>query len=121
MDLQFATVRLTTGLQIHYAEQGDDDGEPVIFLHGWPDSWFSFSRVVPLLSRRLHAFVLDQRGFGDSERPRNGYGINDFAADVVAFLDAVSIERTDIVGHSFGSFVTDASRSPTRSGSVAWS
>jgi non-heme chloroperoxidase len=105
-DLQFATVRLTTGPQIHYAEHGDRDGEPVIFLHGWPDSWFSFSRVVPLLSRRLHAFVLDQRGFGDSERPRGGYGINEFAADVVAFLDAVSIERTTIVGHSFGSFVT---------------
>lgn len=105
-DLQFAMVRLTTGLQIHYAEHGDRDGEPVIFLHGWPDSWFSFSRVVPLLSRRLHAFVLDQRGFGDSERPRGGYGINEFAADVVAFLDAVSIERTTIVGHSFGSFVT---------------
>ena len=83
-DLQFATVRLKTGLQIHYAEQGDDDGEPVIFLHGWPDSW----------------------RFGDSERPHGGYGINEFAADVVAFLDAASIERTDIVGHSFGSFVS---------------
>jgi non-heme chloroperoxidase len=105
-DLQFATVRLTTGPQIHYAEHGDGDGEPVIFLHGWPDSWFSFSRVIPFLSRRLHAFVLDQRGFGDSERPGGAYGINDFAADVVAFLDAVSIERSTIVGHSFGSFVT---------------
>jgi non-heme chloroperoxidase len=120
-DFRFATVRLTTGPQIHYAEHGDGDGEPVIFLHGWPDSWFSFSRVIPFLSRRLHAFVLDQRGFGDSERPGGGYSINDFAADVVAFLDAVSIERSTIVGHSFGSFVTRASRSPTRSESIAWS
>ena len=69
------------------------------------DSWFSFSRVLPFLSRRLHAFVLDQRGFGDSERPEAGYGIDHFAADAVAFLDAVSVERATFVGHSFGSFV----------------
>jgi pimeloyl-ACP methyl ester carboxylesterase len=50
--------------------------------------------------------VLDQRGFGDSERPDGGYGIDQFAADAVAFLDAVSIERATVVGHSFGSFVT---------------
>jgi non-heme chloroperoxidase len=106
MDLKFASVRLTTGPRIHYAEQGDGDGEPIVFLHGWPDSWFSFSRVIPSLSRRLHAFALDQRGFGDSEKLDSGYQIGDFAGDVVAFLDAVSIRRATIVGHSFGSFVT---------------
>ncbi|CAH2396660.1 alpha/beta fold hydrolase [Mesorhizobium escarrei] len=104
-DLRFATVRLATGPQIHYAEQGNADGDPILFLHGWPDSWFSFSSILPLLSHRVHAFVLDQRGFGDSEALDAGYGIDEFAADAVAFLDAVSIERATIVGHSFGSFV----------------
>lgn len=103
--LRFSKARLTSGPLINYAIQGNTDGEPVVFLHGWPDSWFSFSRVLPLLPPRLHAFVLDQRGFGDSERPDSGYRIDDFAADVVAFLNAVSIERATIVGHSFGSFV----------------
>lgn len=103
---RFATVRLSTGPRVHYAEHGDAQGEPAVFLHGWPDSWFSFSRVVPLLGPRLHAFVLDQRGFGDSERPDGGYAIQQFAADVVAFLDTLSIDRATIVGHSFGSFVT---------------
>ena len=104
--MRFGTIRLSTGPQLHYAEQGDADGEPIVLLHGWPDSWFSFSRVLPLLPRRLHVFVLDQRGFGDSERPASGYEIDQFAADTVAFLDALSIERAAIVGHSFGSFVT---------------
>jgi non-heme chloroperoxidase len=105
-DFKFATIRLATGPRLHYAELGNPDGDPVVFLHGWPDSWFSFSRVVPLLSGRLHAFVPDQRGFGESDRPDGGYGIEEFADDIVAFLDAVSIERATIVGHSFGSFVT---------------
>ena len=78
---------------------------PILFLHGWPDSWFSFSRVLSLLPERYHAFAVDQRGFGDSERPDRGYGIEDLAADVRRFLDAVAVERATVVGHSFGSFV----------------
>ena len=105
-NLRFATVELLTGPRLHYAEQGAADGEPIVFLHGWPDSWYSFSRVIALLPQWLHAFVLDQRGFGDSERPHGGYSIADFAADAVAFLDAAAIDRATIVGHSFGSFVT---------------
>jgi pimeloyl-ACP methyl ester carboxylesterase len=103
---RFATAQLSTGPRLHYAEQGDTDGHPIIFLHGWPDSWFSFSRVLPLLPPQLRAFALDQRGFGESERPDDGYRIQDFAADVVAFLDAFAIERATLVGHSFGTFVT---------------
>ncbi len=104
-NLRFGTARLETGPLLHYAEQGDPRGEAIVFLHGWPDSWFSFSRLVPLLPQQYRAISLDQRGFGDSERPDGGYGICDLATDAVAFLDALSIERATLVGHSFGSFV----------------
>ena len=103
--LRFSTARLATGPRLHYAEQGAPGGHAILFLHGWPDSWFSFSRVLPLLPERYHAFAVDQRGFGDSERPDRGYRIEDLAADAAAFLDAVAIERATVVGHSFGSFV----------------
>jgi non-heme chloroperoxidase len=103
--LRFATTRLAGGPQLHYAEQGDSEGEAIVFVHGWPDSWFSFSRVLPLLPSRYHAFALDQRGFGDSERPDCCYGMNDLAADLVAFLDAVGVEHASLVGHSLGSFI----------------
>jgi pimeloyl-ACP methyl ester carboxylesterase len=105
MTPRFATAPLATGPRIHYAEYGSADGEPILFLHGWPDSWFSYSRVVPLLPPRYRALVIDQRGFGDSEKPDRGYAVDDFAADAAAFLDAVSVERATVVGHSFGSFV----------------
>ncbi|HXV77729.1 MAG TPA: alpha/beta fold hydrolase [Candidatus Polarisedimenticolaceae bacterium] len=103
--MRFAKLRLATGPSLHYAEHGDPDGEPVLFLHGWPDSWFSFSRVLPLLPERLRAVVIDQRGFGDSERPQTGYSIPELAADAIAVLDALEIERATLVGHSYGSFV----------------
>ena len=103
--MKFATAQLATGIRVHYAEQGDAGGVPVVFLHGWPDSWFSFSRVLENLPPSVHAFALDQRGFGDSERPGGRYRIEDFAADAIAFLDALAIDRADFVGHSFGTFV----------------
>ena len=100
--LRFAEARLQTGLQVHYAEQGDPTGQAIIFLHGYSDSWYSFSRVLPLLSPAYHAFALTQRGHGDSDKPACCYTVDDFAADVDAFMDAVGIEEATIVGASTG-------------------
>jgi pimeloyl-ACP methyl ester carboxylesterase len=103
-DPRFATVRLDTGPSIHSAEQGPVDGLPMILLHGWPDSWFSYSRVMPLLSPAIRVFAVDQRGYGVSHLAEGEVGMDAFADDVIAFLDALSIERGVLVGHSFGSF-----------------
>ena len=103
--MRFGNASLSTGIRVHYAEQGDSSGVPIVFLHGWPDSWFTFSRVLPSLPRTLRAIAVDQRGFGDSDHPASGYTFQELAADAVALLDALGIERAAIVGHSFGSFV----------------
>jgi non-heme chloroperoxidase len=100
--LRFATTRLTTDVTLHYAEQGDQAGEAIIFLHGYSDSWFSFSRVLPLLSPAYHTFALTQRGHGDSDKPQCCYTPKDFAADVDAFMDVVGLEEATVVGASTG-------------------
>ena len=103
--MRFDNAQLSTGIRIHYAESGDARGTPVVFVHGWPDSWFSFSRVLPLLPASLRLIALDQRGFGESDHPDSGYTIPGFAADLVALLDALEIDRAVLVGHSYGTFV----------------
>ena len=103
--MRFEMVQLADGPRLRCAEQGDRDGQAVVFLHGWPDSGYSFSRVLALLPPHLRALVIDQRGFGDSDRPASGYRIEDFATDVVALLDALGIGDATLVGHSFGTFV----------------
>jgi DNA helicase II / ATP-dependent DNA helicase PcrA len=55
---------------IFYHAVGPANGPLLIFVHGWPDSWFSFSRVLGLLPERYRAYALDQRGFGDSDDER---------------------------------------------------
>lgn len=99
--VRFGTTRIATGPRLHYAERGDSDGQAILFLHGWPDSWFSFSRLLPLLPGRYRTLAPDQRGFGDSDRPDAGYGIDDLASDAAAFLDTLGIERAAVVGHSW--------------------
>jgi pimeloyl-ACP methyl ester carboxylesterase len=114
--LRFSDVRLQTGVRLRYAEQGDPSGQPLIMLHGYSDSWFSYSRILPLMDAKYHIYVLDQRGHGDSDRPASGYTFPDFAADVLAFMDAKGLKEAIIVGHSMGSFVAQyvAARAPER-------
>jgi len=99
------SVQLPSGLQLHYVEQGRQEGQVVVLLHGYTDSYRSFDLVLPLLPRDVRVFALDQRGHGDSSRPDCCYAQSDFASDVVAFLDSQRIPRAVLVGHSMGSFI----------------
>jgi len=99
-DVQFTTTRLSTDVTIHYAERGDREGEAIVFLHAYVDSWFTFSRMLPLLSAEDHAFAPDQRGHGDSDKPQCCYTADDFTADVDAFMVAAEIEEATLVGDS---------------------
>ena len=103
--VEFATAHLSTGLRVHYAEQGDREGEAFVFLHGYVDSWFSYSRMLPLLSPEYHAFAPDQRGHGGSDKPQCCYTADDYAADVDAFMKAVGIEKATLVGDSSGGLI----------------
>jgi len=102
---KFATAHLSTGLRLHYAEQGDREEEAIIFLHAYADSWFSYGRVLPLLSPAYQAFALDQRGHGDSDKPECCYAADDYAADVDAFMEAVGIDEATLVGDSSGGLI----------------
>jgi flagellar biosynthesis regulator FlbT len=52
----FATISLKTGVKLHYAAQGNETGQPIIMLYGYSDSWFSFSRIMPLLDRNYRVY-----------------------------------------------------------------
>jgi non-heme chloroperoxidase len=99
------TVTLNTGVTLQYAECGNENGQVVIFLHGYTDSWFSFSSVMENLPPKYHAYSLTQRGHGDSDKPLTGYAMTDFSEDVVAFMDHFGIQKAAVVGHSMGSVI----------------
>jgi pimeloyl-ACP methyl ester carboxylesterase len=69
-------------------------------LPGPIDSWRSYQPVLDLLPDQIRAIAVSQRGHGESDKPVTGYSVGDFAADVVPLLDAVSVERVFLMGHS---------------------
>ncbi|MET9893218.1 alpha/beta hydrolase [Streptomyces sp. NPDC006465] len=100
ISLKSAQVR--EGITLPYAEAGYPSGTPVVFVHGLADSWWSFEPLLRRLPASLHGYAPTQRGHGDADRPPEGYTPDDFAADLVAFLDAADIPRAILVGASSG-------------------
>jgi pimeloyl-ACP methyl ester carboxylesterase len=107
-------VRLSTGLGLELAERGS--GRPVVFLHGYTDSWYSHNGVLEALPADVHAIVPSQRGHGGSDKPVSGYAISDFAHDVAALMNSLGVDRAPVVGHSMGSLIAQelALRFPER-------
>jgi len=98
-------VRLQDGTRLHYVESGQEGAASLVLIHGYSDSWFSFSRVLTPLSREAHVYALDLRGHGKTDKPAKGYHMRNLAADVVAFMDAKGIARATVIGHSMGGTV----------------
>jgi non-heme chloroperoxidase len=103
--LRHSRIQLATGVELELVQTGDAEGVPVLFLHGYTDSWFSFTRVLERLPRSVRAIVPSQRGHGRSSRPSCCYAPGDMAGDAIALLDALGVRRVVVVGHSLGSFV----------------
>jgi pimeloyl-ACP methyl ester carboxylesterase len=92
------------GLRVHLAEAGPGDSAepPILLLHGWPEHWYMWRRVIDALRGERRLLAPDLRGFGWSESPKHGHDGETFAADQVALLDALGIERAFVVGHDWG-------------------
>ena len=78
---------------MRYLVAGPEGGAPLVLLHGLGDTSRSWSLVLPDLARRHRVYVPDQRGHGDTEGPACCYALADLSYDVVAFMDAMRIDR----------------------------
>jgi pimeloyl-ACP methyl ester carboxylesterase len=99
------TVALKGGLTLSYSEQGLPTGPAVVMLPAPTDSWWSYRPVLDQLPLSVRAVAVSLRGHGDSDKPATGYRVEDFAGDIVPFLDALDIERSVLVGHSASALV----------------
>ncbi|MDZ5647199.1 alpha/beta hydrolase [Nitrospirillum sp. BR 11828] len=101
------------GVRLHYVEGGPDRrGPPVLLIPGWPQSWYAWRHVMPLLAdagRRVIA--VDPRGFGESDRPAGGYDLGTAAADMHGLAVALGLLAEgplDVVGHDVGTWIGHA-------------
>lgn len=99
---------------VHYEVFGR--GRPVILLHGWLGSWGLWQDTMEYLSRTHRTYALDFWGFGESDKKRDSYSIQDFISLVDQFMDQMGINSAPLVGHSMGGTVSlsVAARHPER-------
>jgi pimeloyl-ACP methyl ester carboxylesterase len=89
------------GVKLHYIEKGS--GIPIVMVHGFGGQTFSFRYLIEEFSRDHRCVAIDLKGFGYSERPPDGdYSLEAQARLVLHSMDALSIERAVLIGHSMG-------------------
>ena len=98
-------VDLATGVRVHVAQAGPGDAPAVVALHGFPQHWWMWRRVIPLLTGELRVLAMDLRGLGWSGQPADGdFRKARIAEDALALLDALGIERAVLLGHDWGAW-----------------
>ncbi|MDW4573993.1 alpha/beta hydrolase [Microbacterium sp. M3] len=91
------------GLRMHVAEAGD--GPPLLMLHGFPQHWWAWRKVIPELAAHYRVICPDLRGAGWTDAPPDGYHSEQLVDDIVALLDALQIDRVDLMGYDSGGIV----------------
>jgi pimeloyl-ACP methyl ester carboxylesterase len=91
------------GIQLHYVMGGK--GDPVVLLHGWPETWYSWHRVMPDLAKNYTVIVPDLRGLGDSSKPPTGYDGKTVAEDIHQLVGKLGLKTIFLVGHDIGTQV----------------
>ncbi len=104
MTIRRAFAELSVG-QVHYAECGDREAPAVLLLHQSPRSWAEYRAVLPLIGTRRRAIAMDTAGFGDSADGGVPASIEQWARVACELLDALHIQKADVVGHHTGGVV----------------
>jgi len=89
------------GIRIHYLDWGGD-GTPLVLIHGLGDSPHIFEDLALLLGSHAHVYAYARRGHGHSDSPEGPYDLETLTEDLRQFLDALHVQRADLLGWSMG-------------------
>ncbi|MFI0938635.1 alpha/beta fold hydrolase [Streptomyces sp. NPDC021020] len=93
------------GIRLHAVEGGPPSGPAVVLLAGFPQTWWAWRKVMPVLAGRSRVIAIDLPGQGHSDRPRDGYDTHTVASRVQAALTALDVPRCWLVAHDIGAWV----------------
>lgn len=91
------------GTRLHYVSGGQ--GEPLILIPGYPETWWAYHKVMPLLASRYYVVVAEMRGMGSSDKSVSGYDKKNMAKDIYELVKILGLEKVNIGGHDIGAHV----------------
>ncbi|GFE70720.1 alpha/beta fold hydrolase [Chroococcus sp. FPU101] len=98
----------TNDIQLHYVSQGQ--GKLMLFLHGFPEFWYSWRHQIPEFSQQYKVVALDLRGYNESDKPTEleAYQMSELMKDIEGVIKGLGYDNCILVGHDWG-------------GAIAWS
>ena len=91
------------GVKLHYVIGGE--GPPLVLLPGWPETWWSYHKVMPELAKHYRVISVDMRGMGASDKPAEGFDKKTMAKDISELVKTLGYKSVNIVGHDIGAMV----------------
>tara|TARA_R110000868_G_scaffold111773_1_gene301546 strand:- start:44697 stop:45572 length:876 start_codon:yes stop_codon:yes gene_type:complete len=91
------------GTKLHYIIGGK--GEPLILIPGYPETWWAYHKVMPILAEKYCVIVVEMRGMGSSDKPEGGYEKKNMAKDIFELVKKLEYEKVNIGGHDIGAHV----------------
>ncbi|GMT35841.1 hypothetical protein PFISCL1PPCAC_27138, partial [Pristionchus fissidentatus] len=94
-------------VRLHYVEEGDKSKPLLLFVHGYPEFWYSWRYQIKHFAKTHHVVAIDQRGYGDSDKPSeiDDYSAKLLAKDVKEVIEKLGHKKAILVGHDWGGAV----------------
>ena len=104
MDSHYTNIN---GVKLHYVTGGIENGPVCLLLHGFPESWITWRKVIPSLENHYKIVAVDLRGYGDSDKPEGieNYTNKLMASDIAGILAELKLASAYVVGHDRGARV----------------
>lgn len=96
------------GATWHFVTAGDPVNDVVLMIHGHPDTWYAFSKVMSILADRYYVIAVDSLGYGQSDKDLElDLSYAGVSSSLVALLDRIGVQRFNLISHDRGSIISD--------------
>jgi hypothetical protein len=90
----------SSGIRFHYVTKGS--GQPLILLHGFPETWYSWRKNIDALAQYFRVIALDLKGYGDTDKPVGDYSLPTLSKEIAGLIKTLGLEKPILVGHDWG-------------------
>lgn len=90
----------------HYVDEGDPKGETVLLVHGLPENWYAWDKIIPLIDKRYRVIAVDMKGYGRSIAADDNYDWHYVSDQMLSLMDELHIAKFHLVGHDWGAIIT---------------
>ena len=97
--------RIVNGLPWHYVDEGNLMGTVILFLHGLPESWYSWSKVLPLVDHQYRLIAIDMKGYGRSDKQDSNYDWHTVASQTLDLINSLGVDKFYVVSHDWGTII----------------